>query len=188
MRGLRAKKKIFWGPRVFFFCTDPRAKKKTFGGPGYLLFCTEHHMKYHMKHYEASYEALRSIMKHHMKHYEASYNIKRAYVSGTNCDNVAKKTDTQNPSKTLVKRVKLLGKKNGRTRLSRNHQKPLVKQVKRAEGPRYGNNPAAALPSRAQANLQGNPCETNGKQAFTPGAACVAPCTTVPRLSTNMVE
>ena len=67
-------------------------------------------------------------------------------------------------------------------------KKPLGKQAKRAEGPRYGNNPAAAPPSRAQAILQGNPYKTNRKQAFTLGAACVAPCTTVPRLSKNTVK
>ena len=69
---------------------------------------------------------------------------------------LAKKHGQPKPFKTMVKQVFSVWQKNTAAQPEHGYPgivKNIGKQAKRAEGPRYGNNPAAAPPSRAQANL-----------------------------------
>ena len=120
------------------------------------------------------------------------YNMKRAYLLRTMWDNVGQKKRTpktlRKPWKTSISCWANKKRPPDPNTVIQKWSKTLLKQTKSAVGPRFGINLAAAPPSRAHVDLQGNPYKTNRKQAFPMSAACVAPCATVPRRSKNTVK
>ena len=113
--------------------------------------------------------------------FEGPFRVKVAKNYGT-------REPLKNVGKTKVSGLSRPGKKLRPNTVIQKSSKTIGKTSKCAEGPRFGINVAAAPPSRAHVNLQGNPYKTKGKQAFPMGAAYVAPCATVPRLSENTVK